>query len=162
MENFGTIVDPETNQNVPVQSAVGQQVIKNYLECLKHGPDSKNILSTKMFYKNKSTSNSNEKQSTNLSKIDLYERAKKLSNKQFEHSYMTQNKFYKKNSSNINLNDIIWIKRSNGKWQLANVAKKDNNKLDVYFNNGKGQIGVKKGLKIGDILVVSSKINSMA
>ena len=34
MEGFGTIVDPETNQNVPVQSAVGQQVIKNYLELL--------------------------------------------------------------------------------------------------------------------------------
>ena len=51
MESFGNIIDPETNQNVPVQSAVGKQVIKNYLECLKNGPDSKNILSTKMFYK---------------------------------------------------------------------------------------------------------------
>ena len=39
-ENFQVIVDPETNKAVPIQSAVGQQVIKNYIECIKNGPDS--------------------------------------------------------------------------------------------------------------------------
>ena len=50
-ENFQVIVDPETNKAVPIQSAIGQQVIKNYIECIKNGPDSKNIISTSMFYK---------------------------------------------------------------------------------------------------------------
>lgn len=52
-ENFQVIVDPETNKSVPIQSACGQQVIKNYLECIKNGADSKNIISTSMFYKSK-------------------------------------------------------------------------------------------------------------
>jgi len=50
-ENFKVIVDPETNKSVPIESAVGQQVIKNYIECIRNGPESKNITSTKMFYK---------------------------------------------------------------------------------------------------------------
>tara|TARA_B100001093_G_C26255632_1_gene770447 strand:+ start:192 stop:500 length:309 start_codon:yes stop_codon:yes gene_type:complete len=50
-ENFQVIVDPETNKAVPIQSAIGQQVIKNYIECIKNGPDSKNIISTSIFYK---------------------------------------------------------------------------------------------------------------
>ena len=48
---FGHIYDPEMNKNVPINTAVGQQIIKNYLECLKNGPESENIVSTKMFYK---------------------------------------------------------------------------------------------------------------
>ena len=48
---FDMIYDPEMKTNVPLDTAVGQQIIKNYLECLKNGPDSKNIVSTKMFYK---------------------------------------------------------------------------------------------------------------
>ena len=54
-ETFNKIIDPETNMNVPVESKVGQQVIKNYLECLKNGPDSSKIVSTKMYYKPKKT-----------------------------------------------------------------------------------------------------------
>jgi hypothetical protein len=70
-ESFDKIIDPETNMNVPVESKVGQQVIKNYLECLKNGPDSSNIVSTKMYYRpkkstkkesNKSTKESNKAQ----------------------------------------------------------------------------------------------------
>ena len=53
--NFKVIVDPETNRAVPIESAVGQQVIKNYIECIKNGPDSKNIISTSMFYKKEKT-----------------------------------------------------------------------------------------------------------
>jgi len=68
MESFGEIIDPETNKNVSVQSAVGKQVIKNYLECLKNGPDSKNILSTKMFYKTRSLSAPKLKGGSSLSK----------------------------------------------------------------------------------------------
>ena len=60
-ENFQVIVDPETNKAVPIQSAVGQQVIKNYIECIKNGPDSKNIISTKMFYKKPQTKKKNNK-----------------------------------------------------------------------------------------------------
>ena len=58
-ENFQVIVDPETNKAVPIQSAVGQQVIKNYIECIKNGPDSKNIISTSMFYKKKTSRKKN-------------------------------------------------------------------------------------------------------
>jgi len=55
-ESFDTIIDPETNHPVPVESKVGQQVINNYLECLKNGPDSPNIVSTKVFYRKKTSS----------------------------------------------------------------------------------------------------------
>ena len=56
-DDFNTIIDPETNKEVPIKSAVGKQVIKNYLTCLKEGPESNNIVSTKMFYNNKPTIN---------------------------------------------------------------------------------------------------------
>ena len=52
---FDTIYDPEMKTNVPLNTAVGQQIVRNYLECLKNGADSKNIVSTKMFYKPKKT-----------------------------------------------------------------------------------------------------------
>ena len=57
-QDFDKIIDPETNMNVPVESKVGQQVIKNYLECLKNGPDSDKIVSTKMYYKPKKSTSS--------------------------------------------------------------------------------------------------------
>ena len=57
-QEFDKIIDPETNMNVPVESKVGQQVIKNYLECLKNGPDSDKIVSTKMYYKPKKSTSS--------------------------------------------------------------------------------------------------------
>jgi len=55
-EIFERIYDPEMGQNVPINTAVGKQIIKNYLECLKNGPESENIVSTKMFYKKSSKS----------------------------------------------------------------------------------------------------------
>ena len=58
-DDFNDIVDPETNRTVPITSAIGQQVVKNYIECLKNGPDSVNIVSTKMFYKQSGSSNKN-------------------------------------------------------------------------------------------------------
>ena len=33
LENFDSIYDPETNKAVPLNSAIGTQIIKNYLEC---------------------------------------------------------------------------------------------------------------------------------
>ena len=64
-QEFDKIIDPETNMNVPVESKVGQQVIKNYLECLKNGPDSSNIVSTKMYYRPKKSSSSKTGSSSN-------------------------------------------------------------------------------------------------
>jgi len=58
-DNFKKIVDPETNQMVPIESNIGQQVVKNYIECLKNGADSPHIVSTKMFYKQSTTSSGN-------------------------------------------------------------------------------------------------------
>ena len=83
-ESFDKIIDPETNMNVPVESAVGQQVIKNYLECLKNGPDSPNIVSTKIFYKPKksksiSTSKSTSAKSTSTTSTNSRSTGSKLS-----------------------------------------------------------------------------------
>ena len=63
-QEFDKIIDPETNMNVPVESKVGQQVIKNYLECLKNGPDSDKIVSTKMYYRPKKSSSSKTESSS--------------------------------------------------------------------------------------------------
>ena len=52
-EGFGMIIDPEHNKAVPIESAIGKRVLKNYLECLKNGPESTKIVSTSMFYKKK-------------------------------------------------------------------------------------------------------------
>ena len=172
MESFGEIIDPETNRSVPVESAVGKQVIKNYLECLKNGPESKNILSTKMFYKNRApaetpvaknvTPSSRKEESSTSGGLTVYEKAKKLTSKQFEYDYLTQRDFYQKGSGERpSVNDVLWIKRSNGKWQLANVAKVGERGLEVYFNNGEGKIGVKKGLGSRDVLDVSAKVKKL-
>ncbi len=60
---FDTIYDPEMKTNVPLNTAVGQQIVRNYLECLKTGADSKNIVSTKMFYKPKNPQTKSNKSS---------------------------------------------------------------------------------------------------
>lgn len=59
--NFDEIYDPEMECKVGVNTKCGQQIIKNYLECLKNGPDSENIISTKMFYKSNNNSNNSKK-----------------------------------------------------------------------------------------------------
>ena len=66
-QEFDKIIDPETNMNVPVESKVGQQVIKNYLECLKNGPDSDKIVSTKMYYRPKKSSSKSQTGSSSKS-----------------------------------------------------------------------------------------------
>ena len=76
-QEFDKIIDPETNMNVPVESKVGQQVIKNYLECLKNGPDSDKIVSTKMYYRPKK-SGSSKPEPTNSSKSKTLSSSKPL------------------------------------------------------------------------------------
>lgn len=56
MEGFNTITDPETEMEIDTKTAHGKQIIKNYLNAIKYGPDSDKIVSTKMFYKNKGSS----------------------------------------------------------------------------------------------------------
>ena len=52
-DEFKEIIDPETGNKVAVDSEIGTQVIKNYIECIKNGPESQNIVSTKSLYKKK-------------------------------------------------------------------------------------------------------------
>ena len=54
-DEFDQIVDPETNRLVPIDSAVGQQVVKNYLTVMSGGSE-EDLVSTKKFYKDSSTS----------------------------------------------------------------------------------------------------------
>lgn len=54
-EGFDKIIDPETNKAVPIESAVGQQVIKNYLTIMNGGSED-DLISTKKYYKSSSTS----------------------------------------------------------------------------------------------------------
>lgn len=52
-EGFDKIIDPETNKAVPIESAVGQQVIKNYLTIMNGGSED-DLISTKKYYKSSS------------------------------------------------------------------------------------------------------------
>ena len=146
-DEFEYILDPETNKRVPLKSAIGTQIIKNYLECIKNGPDSKNIISTKMFYKKKNTSTN-----TSTTPLDL---AKKLSTSQYE-----LEKIYKKdrqNHKNLKKGSVVWVKRSSGKWQRSIVYeayKKDNEYyLNTYINTGDGNVASKKGLPLKSIVI---------
>lgn len=65
MEGFNMITDPETDMPIDTKTAHGKQIIKNYLNAIKFGPDSDKIVSTKMFYKQKGSSS----KSKNLSLI---------------------------------------------------------------------------------------------
>ena len=51
-DEFDQIVDPETNRLVPIDSAVGQQVVKNYLTVMSGGSE-EDLISTKKFYGDK-------------------------------------------------------------------------------------------------------------
>lgn len=51
-DEFEEIVDPETNRLVPIDSAVGQQVVKNYLTVMSGGNE-EDLISTKKFYGDK-------------------------------------------------------------------------------------------------------------
>ena len=61
-DEFDQIVDPETNRLVPIDSAIGQQVVKNYLTVMSGGSE-EDLISTKKFYGDKSGSSSTKKPS---------------------------------------------------------------------------------------------------
>lgn len=74
MEGFNRITDPETEMEIDTTTAHGKQIIKNYLNAIKYGPDSDKIVSTKMFYKQKPSSSKPK----NVESILNSDREKKL------------------------------------------------------------------------------------
>lgn len=159
-ESFSHIVDPETNKNVPLESSVGRQIIENYIECLRNGPDSENILSTKMFYNDATTNapvvNIDDSITNELEQNEIYELSKNLSEVQYTSEDL-------KDKLNISLKqepligNKVWIRRSNGKWQRAVISNilldKDNiAKFGVYFKTNENQVASKKLLNTDSIL----------
>lgn len=146
-EDFNTIYDPETNKAVPLNSAIGTQIIKNYLECLKNGPDSKNIISTKMFYKPRSKKTVKKKQ-------DPYELAKLLSVDKHNLNDIFNEELQKQWKPKVN--DAVFVQRSNGDWQqgiLYELYKKDNTQLaNVYLNTANGKVGAKKAIPTKNLI----------
>lgn len=72
MENedgFDKIIDPETNKAVPIESSIGQQVIKNYLTIMNGGSED-DLISTKKYYKSSSSTKSSGGGGTKLSSIN--------------------------------------------------------------------------------------------
>jgi hypothetical protein len=175
-DNFKFIVDPETNKSVPINSVIGTQIVKNYLECIKNGPDSKKIVSTKRFYKKKSSppvpkfngsdksSSTNKTTSASASSTNptqakeksksLYSKAQELSCDQIDRDSIQRNK----NSSKLRIGSLCWIKRSSGKWQKAIVyeayKQKGHYYLNIYLNAGGGNVGSKKDVPLKDIILV--------
>lgn len=176
-ENFKFIVDPETNKSVPINSVIGTQIVKNYLECIKNGPDSNKIVSTKRFYKKKSTpavpkfnndgGGKTSKQSGNPSgnpsgsstktsdkSKSLYSKAQELSCDQIERDAIKRNK----NCSKLRIGSLCWIRRSSGKWQKSIIyeayKQKDHYYLNIYLNAGGGNVGSKKDVPLKDIILV--------
>ena len=159
--DFNEIIDPETNKTISVNSAVGKQVLKNYIECLRNGPDSENIISTKMYYKESSSrksSNSSSNNSSNKPSIqDIYNKAKVLSSKQYSQGEINS-RIYNKKWIKPRVGKKIYIQRSNKKWQRAiifNIKKSsDEQSYDVLFNSGSGNVGTKKALLNNNVMLI--------
>ena len=149
-ECFTHIIDPETNKNVLLESAVGQQVIKNYIECLKNGPESNSIISTKMFY------NIDDAKNIPSSIENIFDYARNLDNSEYTGKELKE-KIKGSHKKTPLKGNKVWIRRSSGNWQRAVISKVtlDNNedtKCDVCFRTQRDKIASKKGLDIGDIL----------
>jgi len=155
--DFNEIIDPETNKTISVNSSVGKQVLKNYIECLKNGPDSENIISTKMYYKESSSRKSSNSSSKKLSIQDIYNKAKVLSSKQYSQGEINS-RIYNKKWIKPRVGKKIYIQRSNKKWQRAiifNIKKSsDEQSYDVLFNSGSGNVGTKKGLLNNNVMLI--------
>ena len=160
---FTKITDPETNNEVSLNSAIGQQIIRNYIEAIKHGADSKNIISTRKFYAKEPRKSSSKKNIMNESESSYERGAKKLTSKQFDSEELLKNKYCGNptDSWNVRSNKIVWTQRSSGKWQLGIIGDCNNNKLDIYFNNGEGKIGCKKGLSQKDLLPTTARLSNL-
>lgn len=164
-ENFSKIIDPETNQEVLLESQIGMQVIKNYIECLKNGPNSENIISTKMFYPEDSQNEKEEeiKIPINNNAIEekqpienIYEHAKTLETIQLNGSELKSRIQNLQRKTPVKGN-LVWIQRSSGKWQrgiISDVLLGDNGdpSFNVYFRTTDGKIGSKKNLDEGAVL----------
>ena len=144
-DEFQDIIDPETGKTVPVTSEIGTQIIKNYIECLKNGADSPNIISTKTLYKKNKKEKHEGKKPTEYAE---YLRPNQVSLSSIQRGgYITE-------KGTPKINTCVWIKRSNGKYQLGNIGNIVNDKVDIYFNNN-GKVSVKSGLDVNDLLFVS-------
>ena len=157
-EIFGTIVDPETDKEVGLNTEIGKQIIQNYIEAVKNGVDSENIISTKKFYSNELNKNNTKK-----SEIDYEKYARRLTSQQFSIEELVNLKYCGDPSSEWNVREkkIVWTRRSSGKWQLGIIGKCNLNELDIYFNNGDSKIGFKKGLKIKDLLPTTARMSKL-
>tara|TARA_B110000977_G_scaffold48820_1_gene66323 strand:+ start:548 stop:1090 length:543 start_codon:yes stop_codon:yes gene_type:complete len=165
-ESFNYIIDPETNKNVLLESAIGQQVLKNYIEAVENGPDSKNIISTKMFYESTTINDTvndinddeqnNETNLENLSVENIYNYAKGIENQQFTGKELKAKLRGLHKKAPIKGNKV-WIRRSNGKWQRAVLSEiiiddDEDTKCSVYFRTQNDKVASKRGLDIEDIL----------
>ena len=52
------------------------------------------------------------------------------------------------------INKCVWIKRSNGKYQIGNIGNIMNDKVDIFFNND-GKVSVKSGIDVNSLLYLS-------
>ena len=152
-ENFSNIIDPETNQEVSLESQIGMQVIKNYIECLKNGPNSENIISTKMFYADEAVE---EEISINNPIENVYERAKTLETIQIAGSELKERIQNLTRKTPVKGN-LVWIQRSSGKWQrgiISDVLLGNNGdpSFNVYFRTDSGKVASKKNLDEGAVL----------
>ena len=151
-EMFNVITDPETGVAVKLNSELGNLILKNYIESLTNGADSRNIISTKNFYQQEESDNNRIEKTT-----------KKLSCEQYEIDDIIQHKMCSKPKQGWKpaKNKIIWTKRSSGLWQLGLVGDIGDDKIDVYFNDNNLKIGVKKGLKFKDVLPTTGSIKHL-
>ena len=149
---FKYITDPETGETIDLNTELGNLILKNYIESLTNGPDSKNIISTKSFYQQEKSENENIEKTT-----------KKLSCHQYEIEDIIENKLCSKpkESWKPTKNKIVWTRRSSGLWQLGVIGDVGENRIDVYFNDNNKKIGVKKGLKYKDVLPTTGSIKDL-
>lgn len=159
-DNFSKIIDPETNQEVILESEIGMQIIKNYIECLKNGPQSENIISTKMYYADDNEDNNNEPElsinNQNNPIENIYEYAKTLDTIQLGGAELKKRIQNLEKKTPIKGN-LVWIQRSSGKWQrgiISDVLLGDNGdaSFNVYFKTNNGKIASKKNLDEGAVL----------
>ena len=159
-EEFKYIIDPETNQQIPVNSSIGSQVIKNYLACLKGGPDSEDIVSTKIMYATKKKRSNKrmepvyeEEKEPEISMDEIYEGAKHLPLEQYELEEV-YDKYKHTTNWTPQRGTNVWVRRSNNKWQMALVSEINRKSFDVYINAGNDKVGTKKGLTTSKALPV--------
>ena len=165
-ESFNYIIDPETSKNVLLESAVGQQVLKNYIEAVQNGADSENIVSTKMYYEtgelNEQTEQTEQNEgdnsqiNNNSSVENIYNYAKNLDNTQYSGKELTVKIKGLHKKAPIKGNKV-WIRRSNGGWQRAVISEvslndEETTQCSVYFRTASDKIASKKGLDIEDIV----------